>query len=403
MKSEHPWDIRRGGGSTRWRRVLVLILTLAALFVGAGTPLLGAHRRAADVLRRFAEQAPTRFATPDRGIDEIEEKFEPSQALAPGGETTARLRWYVPRGGENGKGGTPGLVLVHGIHRLAVDEPRLVRFARALAANGVTVLTPEVRELADYQVDPRSIETIGAAAHMLRMKLSRKVGVMGMSFAGGLSLLAACDRRFEADIGMVVAVGAHDDASRVARFFATSTIARPNGETASLEAHGYGVLVFAYAHADRFFPEEDRAIARQALSSWLAGDRDAARAAAGRSSDASRELLAALFDRRLDRVLQPFLAAIEADAPALQAISPHGRLDHLHVPIFLLHGAGDSVIPPPETEWLARDVPSGVLRDVLISRALVHVEPGGQPTWYEQWELLHFVADVLAELDRARR
>jgi hypothetical protein len=38
---------------------------------------------------------------------------------------------------------------------------------------------------------------------------------------------------------------------------------------------------------------------------------------------------------------------------------------------------------------------------VLISRALVHVEPGGQPTWYEQWELIHFVADVLAELDRA--
>ena len=70
-----------------------------------------------------------------------------------------------------------------------MDEPRLVRFARALAANGVAVLTPEVRELADYRVDARSIETIGAAAQTLRAKLSRRVGVMGMSLGGYTSAL----------------------------------------------------------------------------------------------------------------------------------------------------------------------------------------------------------------------
>jgi pimeloyl-ACP methyl ester carboxylesterase len=294
-------------------------------------------------------------------------------------------------------------VLVHGIHRLATDEPRLVRFARALAGNGVAVLTPEVRELADYRLDPRSIETIGAAARALRAKLSHKVGVMGMSFAGGLSLLAACDPRFGSDIGMVVAVGAHDDAARVARFFATSRIPRPDGSAVSLGAHGYGVLVFAYAHAERFFPEEDLPIARQALSSWLAEERDAARLTARGSTAPSRELLERLFDHRLEQVAEPFLGVVDADRAALGSISPHGRLDGLRVPIFRLHGAGDTVIPPTETEWLARDVPARMLRDVLISRALQHVEPGGQPTWYEQWELVHFVADVLAELDGVAR
>jgi dienelactone hydrolase len=360
-------------------------------------PWFGSHRRAADVLRRFAEQPPNALATADRGVDETEVSDE-RRADDPLDQAPARLRWYVPRGVDD----APGLVLVHGIHRLAVDEPRLVRFARALASNGVIVLTPEVRELADYRVDPRSIETIGAAAHALRAKVSRKVGVMGMSFAGGLSLLAACDGRFESDIAMVVAVGAHDDAARVARFFATSRIALPGGTTASLEAHGYGVLVFAYAHAARFFPVEDTATARQAIGAWLAGERDQARTVASVSSEKSRALLAALFDRNLDRIAEPFLAAVDAEAAALETISPRGRLDRLRVPVFLLHGAGDTVIPPAETQWLARDVPTPVLRDVLISRALVHVEPGGQATWYEQWELVHFVADVLRELDRTR-
>jgi pimeloyl-ACP methyl ester carboxylesterase len=202
---------------------------------------------------------------------------------------------------------------------------------------------------------------------------------------------------------MVVAVGAHDDAARVARFFATSRIARPDGTLASLEAHGYGVLVFVYAHADRFFPAEDLSRARGALASWLGEQRDAARAAARAVSPASRELLENLFDHRMDPVAGLFFAAVDGDAAALEAVSPHGRLERLRVPTFLLHGAGDTVIPSTETAWLARDVPASVLRDVLISQALVHVEPGGQPTWFEQWELLHFVGDFLGELDRLSR
>jgi dienelactone hydrolase len=373
----------------RWRIVFLVALVMAVVVAAVGGPRWHAHRRAVDVLRRFAGEAPATLSTAGFGVDELDVEVGPS----------GHHRLYLPRG----RTGPPGLVLVHGIHRLGTGEPRLVRFARALAQSGVAVLTPAVRELADYTVDVRSIDTIGAAAHALRTRLARKVGVMGMSFAGGLSLLAACDPRFEAEIGMVVAVGAHDDAARVARFFATSRIERAVGTTASLTAHRYGVLVFVYAHADRFFPAEDMPIARAALALWLAEERDQARSAASSLSAPTRELLERLFDRELEQVTQPFLGVVDDDRAALEAVSPHGRLARLRVPIFLLHGAGDTVIPATETEWLAREVPAGVLREVLVSRALLHVEPGGQPTWYEQWELLHFIAEVLTELERLSR
>src|SRR5579863_5109167 len=48
-----------------------------------------------------------------------------------------RARLYVPRGIAH----PPGMVLVHGIHHLGIDEPRLVNFARAAASNGFSVLT----------------------------------------------------------------------------------------------------------------------------------------------------------------------------------------------------------------------------------------------------------------------
>ncbi len=62
-----------------------------------------------------------------------------------GGSVRARL--YMPQGVAN----PPGMVLVHGIHHLGIDEPRLVSFAQAAAGNGFAVPTswklPRARRL----------------------------------------------------------------------------------------------------------------------------------------------------------------------------------------------------------------------------------------------------------------
>jgi pimeloyl-ACP methyl ester carboxylesterase len=84
------------------------------------------------------------------------------------------------------------------------------------------------------------------------------------------------------------------------------------------------------------------------------------------------------------------------------AVAPPARLASLRVPVFLLHGSGDTVIPPSETGWLAREVPKDQLRDVLVSPSIVHIELTGKPTWHDQWSLIHFLADVLGELQEMK-
>src|SRR5262249_48634950 len=149
----------------------------------------------------------------------------------------------------------PAAVLVHGVHHLGIEEPRLRRFARALASAGLVVMTPQVDELADYQVAPRSIDTVGAALRTLRARLRvPKGGLMGTSFGGGVALLAAADPRFVEEVSFVVAVGAHDDLARVSRFFATDEIPDADGTTVELRAHEYGATVLVYSHAEDFFP-----------------------------------------------------------------------------------------------------------------------------------------------------
>jgi dienelactone hydrolase len=365
--------------------VLGIALTVALL----GEPV-GAHVRAASLLLRFAdEHAEGGLA----GFHKQPVDEEATRIVTSSGDAT-RGRFYVPRGAAH----APGVVLVHGVHRLGIDEPRLVRFARAVASTGVVVLTPEVKEIADYRIDPRSIETIGAAARALAARTERRAGIMGMSFAGGLSLLAAADPRFASSVGFVVAIGAHDDLARVSRFFATDEAPAPDGRVVHLKAHGYGALVLVYQRAERFFPPEDVEVARDAIRLWLWDDRAAARARAEALSPLSWARIDALFEDPAE-ASAAMLDVIGQDAEGMASVSPHGRLGALTAPTFLLHGAGDTVIPAVETEWLARDVPPAALRDVLVSPALVHVELGPETPMSQKWDLVHFMARVLEQAD----
>ncbi len=353
------------------------------------------HLAAAALLVRFADpEAQGTLA----GYERHEVDAADTRLAAPSGEVRARI--YTPRGVDD----APGMVVVHGVHRLGIDEPRLVAFARAIASSGVTVLTPEVRGLADYRVGPDSTDTIGASARALCDRLGgRPVGVAGMSFAGGLSLLAAADARWAPAIGAVVAVGAHHDLARVSRFFADNRIERPDGGFTELRAHDYGALVVVYAHAERFFQPEDVAAARDALRLWLWERFADARARAEAVGPRGRATLDRLFHHEVRAVAAEIDRQIDGASAELGPVSPSGRIGAVRAPVFLLHGAGDTVIPATETLWLAREVPAAALRDVLVSDAISHVSIQGAPSALDQLRLVHFMAEILGEVRGTER
>jgi pimeloyl-ACP methyl ester carboxylesterase len=308
----------------------------------------------------------------------------------------ARARLYVPRGVAH----SPGIVLVHGIHHLGIDEPRLMNFARAAASNGFSVLTPEIAALADYHVDGASIGTIGESTVWLQQHLGTgPVTVVGVSFAGGLSLLAACDPRFAPHIRALVLMGAYDNLGRVVRFLATSQAEFPDGRMEPYAAHDYGAAVFVYSHLDQFFPASDLAVAHDSLRDWLWEQPKEAQSLFPRLSPASRATMEILLTRQIDRLRPKLLDAIQADDPQLSAISLEGKVSALHAPIFLLHGATDDIIPSTETLWLEKEIPKPYLRDALITPAFSHVDPDKHAAWTDQLRLVEFLAGVLRTAD----
>ena len=308
-----------------------------------------------------------------------------------------RARLYLPSGVTH----PPGMVVAHGIHHLRIDEPRLMSFARAAAGGGYAVLTPQLDALADYHVDVASIATIGESPVWLQQHLATgPVTVVGVSFAGSLSLLAACDPRYASHIRALVLMGAYDDLGRVSRFLATSQAEFPDGRVAPYAAHDYGAAVFVYSNLEKFFPASDLDVSHEALRDWLWEQPQAAQTLLPRLSPASRVTMEILLARKIDRLRPQLLDVIRADESQLAAISPQGKLGNLHVPVFILHGSTDDIIPSTESLWLQREIPPKYLREVLITPAFSHVDPDKSATWGDELRLVGFLADVLHASDR---
>jgi pimeloyl-ACP methyl ester carboxylesterase len=320
----------------------------------------------------------------------------PMEIRTPSGSIRARL--YTPVGIAN----APGMLVVHGVHHLGIEEPRLVAFARALSSSGIQVLTPELPALADYHVDPHSIDLIGASARDFAQSLDRKVGILGISFGGGLSLMAAANPRYQRYIRFVVSIGAHDDLERVSQFFITNQILRPDGTTLQMSAHEYGPLVLIYSHVEDFFPAAEVDAAREALRLLLWEKVDDSRKAAEKLSLPSRAKMQSLYNHHIEPLSDEIEQVLTQRHADMAAVSPHDRLWSLEVPVLLLHGSADNVIPPTELLWLEHDVPPADLKAALTSPVLSHVSMEGNPTLADNFRLVRFMAKMLELVDEQR-
>ncbi len=382
-----------------WSRPLFLLWTastavalLAISFVA--WPSLKAHLQAVAILSSISSQ-PVPPLAGEAAATAV--RTEDTTFATPTGPVRARL--YLPAGYPHAQ----GIVILHGVQHMGMNEPRLMAFARSVAGCGLRVLTPELPDIADYRVDQGAVTTIGEAANYFAARTGSPVGLMGLSFSGGLALIAAAEPQYASSIKYIFAVGAQDQMSRVVRFYRTGQEPSPNGGVETLSPHEYGSLVFEFTYLSDFVPNP----------ADLEPIRSALRARLYENSSAEQQAMAALdahqraqVERLLDTGSASTRAALKASEAKhlgkLNAMSPHGRLASLRTPVFLLHGEADNLIPSVESQWIASELPPDTLKGLLISPELSHVDRNRSQTLdlWDRWKLTHFVALVLEEAER---
>ena len=319
---------------------------------------------------------------------------------AAGGTTQAvRAREYLP----SGRADAPALIVLHGVHHLGIDEPRLEAFATSIAKCGIRVLTPELPDIKDYHVDASSIRTIGESAKWFAGRTDGPVGVVGLSFSGGLALVAAGEPEYKDAFKFALAVGAQDSMSRVAEYYRTGRDPRPNGSVEELKPHEYGPLVLEYEYVEDFVPANDVAAIKTVLRAHLYEDVAAEKTTMEALTPAQQAEAKDLMDTKSDKTQELLAASNEKNAGELAGLSPHGRLETLTVPVYLLHGEADNIIPSAETLWMATELPHSTLKAALVSPVISHIDfESSQPTLIDEWRLIHFFAQVMQAAEAKR-
>jgi len=293
------------------------------------------------------------------------------------------------------------MLLTGGVHAKGIDEPRLAKLARDLAVGGTPVVTAEIDDLLHYRISPRLTDALEDAILWVAadpgLAPDGKLGVFGVSFAGGLSIVAAGRPKAAPHVAYVVSFGGHGNLPDVVTFLCTGV--QPDGTHRT--PHDYGVVVALMNTAEQVVPAEQVAPLREAITSFMAASHLAMvdQKAAAREFTRSQALEAALPEpartlmhdvntrkvQELGAVLLPHVSDFASDPALSPAKSPT-----VTAPVFLLHGADDNVVPAIESRRLAAVLERTTTVHLLVTSLITHAEVDRPPTAGEVWELIRF-------------
>jgi acetyl esterase/lipase len=329
-----------------------------------------------------------------------------SDIAVPTRDGAIRARVYRP---STVRAGSPDPVVVFpGVHGGGVDEPRLVTFAGRLAATGLVVVSVPLPELREFRITGRSTDMVEDATRWVAAQPSLaprgRVSLVGVSFGGGLAVVAAGRPSLEGRLTRVVSLGGYGDLPRVLRYLCTGMA--PGGRTRP--PHDYGVAVVALAAVPLIVPAGQAAALDAGIRTYLEASLDetpgqmrAARLVAEAGTlaaampDPARTIMHAILARdvaAVGRTILPFLDQLGRDPALSPERSPAAR-----VPVFLLHGHDDNVIPPEETQRLAAYLTASGNPHVhwLVSPVLSHVGVDMTVGAGDAWRFVRFWHETL--------
>jgi dienelactone hydrolase len=337
-----------------------------------------------------------------------------------------RARVYEPAGGAQRTA-----LLVPGLHPYGIDEPRFMRLSRELSASGIAVVTPDIPDLARFTIVPGTTDAIEQAAAWLASQPSfapdGRIGMIGVSFGGGLTLVAAGRPALRDRVAYVLSFGGHADLPRVLRYLCTGAGEPPPGGGSRLDGlrlspgrtpgvdrltqppppHDYGVALVLLGLADRVVPARQVDTLRAAVRRFLVAsalDRvdpaaaavefQALRTIATKLPEPSATLLGYVNDRdvvHLGARLIPHLNTYGSDP----ALSPVRASDRPTATVFLLHGIADNVIPAAESVHLSAALRGIAPVRLLLTELISHAAADRPAGFSDVMNLSSFWGDLL--------
>lgn len=316
-------------------------------------------------------EPPSRVAL----VYEVEGRQRRADLYRPGGTAQGTTRGTTTTQGGAAKA---ALVLVPGVTPEGKDDPRLVALANSLARVRFAVLVPDITNLRSLKVSPEDAVAIAdALRYLAAVEAEGPVGLVAISYAAGPAVLAALKDEADEAVGFLLLIGGYYDITAVVTFFTTGYYREsPEAPWQKGEPNPFGKWAFVQSNAEVLNTPRDRdLLTRMANRKMRRLDADIDDLIAELGPE-GRSVYALLTNRDPERVPALMASLPQRIVENMRGLDLKPRdLSGLEVPLLLIHGRDDPVIPFSESAALAAALPDGQA-DLYLVDNLAHVELG---------------------------
>lgn len=311
--------------------------------------------------------------------------------------TPLRMRIVSPQNLNN----PPVVVIAHGFVQNGIDDPRVNHWARVLAKGGFRVVLPEVSSERSLLMRASGVDDVAFAVEWAARRYNQRVGLIGVSFSGGLVLTAATRPEIGKDLKLVASISGYNSVLRLSHYYLDDQAVGPDGQPYIGPKPEVGPLFIALQYTDALLPSKDREPVAAALRSYaFIQSNTAAGIQLLKSLTAAQRREYEIFKDSTARQSKAIIQQqVSRDGVRLAAISPTGKLGNVKCPVYLLHGTNDTVIPAGEARWNRQELGQKAEVHYLVSAGLGHVEPDPSSRRRERAKVALFLWRMILALD----
>ncbi len=307
-----------------------------------------------------------------------------------------------------GEGPRPGLLIIHGLAEAGKDDPRLVKFAFTLGQAGFATLVPDFPGLKESRVRRDSVRAAVAAIRYLAQEVpearGRDLGVLGISFGGGVALVAAAEEEAREEVDYVVSFGGYFDLANVIRYYTTRWYGYG-------EEEGYGnpapwAKWFLMLHNLDFLEDPlERPRFKEIMQRKIRDEESRVEAELNTLSPPAQALYAVLANQEPERFQALYSEISPRVKNLVEDLSLAKPLEEVHADIFLAHSIPDPIIPHTESLRLLDALSGRPNVSLTLLRTFQHVDPregqsDGQPgligRLQEGWKFYRLIDALMA-------
>src|SRR5687768_9543219 len=215
-------------------RMLLIVVLVLIVFVYVAAP----YARAMALIVRVAA-----LGGPAQAIISIQDNRVDAQPrhMVPTRHGDVPAQFYLPKTVSE-----RAVLVMPGFNSNGLDEGRLAALAEDIAASGYPVMALALPDLQRFRLTPAATDVIEDAvawmAKQPRLAPDGSVGIIAVSFSGGLAIVAAGRDAIRDKVAYVVSLGGHGNMLRVMKYLATGVAPKVDG-LGNHAPHDYGVEI----------------------------------------------------------------------------------------------------------------------------------------------------------------